>query len=288
MSPFPRTRIAGILSLGLVLLGAPGAMASGPRPDAEIRIGNGQDVGDGVYSPIDQAVSGTGTVGDKLTFWITIGNDGFPADSFKVKRSGFFHFGYRVRYYDASGSDVTGKVNVGSFTTPSLENGEKYVMRATVKIRSAAPEDSIVTRQITVSSVLYPSIKDTVRFTAALNGVPNLTVSPGETDDGIFYDFVFGIAPSGVSQVFTLSNGGTGPTDVLGFNISGSGFALGTDTCTGAVLAANGTCSFRVEFVPPPGCDLDPFIQLYQVSGGIPPTTAYFDLYTRATCPPVF
>ena len=53
-------------------------------------------------------------------FWISIQNDGVAADTFKVKRSGFFHDGYKVRYIDANGVDVTGKVNVGSFTTPPL------------------------------------------------------------------------------------------------------------------------------------------------------------------------
>ncbi len=138
------------------------------QPDASIRLGSGSYVGENIVLPLEQAVNGTGDIGDKLTFWIKIKNAGALADSFKVKRSSGFTNGYRVRYYNAAGRDVTGQVTVGSFTTPSLDNGEAYVMRATVKVRSLATEGSLTSRLITVSSVNAPALKDAVRFTASL------------------------------------------------------------------------------------------------------------------------
>jgi VCBS repeat-containing protein len=166
-----RTRIAGILTVGLLLLGAPAALASGPWPDAQIRLGSDPYVGNGIHNTnaIDQAVTGFGDVGEKLTFWISVGNDGFANDSFTVKRLGLFNSGYRVRYYNAAGTDVTGQVNAGTFTTPQMATGAEYVMKATVKVRSLATACSSVTRLITISSVTYSGVKDAVRFTAGLD-----------------------------------------------------------------------------------------------------------------------
>jgi len=180
MALVTRARIAGILAICLLMLGAPGALA-GPtpifQPDAQIR--RGSDVsytGANIYYPIFQGVGNNGVVGQKLTFVILIENDSCCAlfDSFKVKRLGFFNEGFRVRYYDAANNDVTGQVNTGTFTTPVLDSGEQYLMSATVKIRPQATAcSSPVQRTITVTSVsnsvaYHFVVKDAVTFTVGL------------------------------------------------------------------------------------------------------------------------
>ena len=172
MALVSRTRIAGILAISLLILSAPGAMAgTNYQPDASIRLGSGPYVGESVFNldASGQSATGGGLVGEKLTFWIKIRNVGALADTFKVKRSSGYTNGYRVRYYNAGGTDVTGQVTVGSFTTPSLNTGDEYVMRATVKIKSWATEGSFTSRLITVSSVHLPEAKDAVRFTGELD-----------------------------------------------------------------------------------------------------------------------
>ena len=169
-----RARIAGILAICLLMLGAPGALAGAAYShDASIRVGNGAYVGEGFVNldATNQSVSNGGVVGDKLTFWIKIHNSGQYADSYKVRRSAGYNNGYRVRYYNTEGTDVTGKVTLGSFTTPSLLTGQEYVMRATVKVRSLATEGSFTSRLITVSSVHNPSARDAVRFTGELSWI---------------------------------------------------------------------------------------------------------------------
>jgi hypothetical protein len=141
------------------------------QPDAQIRLGGSPYIGNDIYG-LDlgsQALSGHGAVGDRLTFGILIENDGLLAGSFTVKRTGHFQDGYRVRYYDAANVDVTGMVNSGKFTTPSLAPGTDYTMRAVVKIRSLATVCSSVTRLITVTSTNDAGVKDAVRFVASLD-----------------------------------------------------------------------------------------------------------------------
>ncbi len=141
------------------------------QPDALIRLGSGSYVGDNIFNldATDQAVFNSGLVEQKRTFFIKIENNAVGTDSFKVKRSAGFTNGYRVRYYDEANNDVTGKVTVGSFTTPPLGLGGEYVMRVTVKIRTLATPCSFTSRLITVSSVANPDAKDAVRFTVELD-----------------------------------------------------------------------------------------------------------------------
>ncbi len=187
-----RARIAGILAIFLLMISAPGALAgTNYQPDASIRLGSGSYVGENMFLPQEQAVSGTGDMGDRLTFWVKIKNVGALADSFRVGRSAGYNDGYKVRYKDANGVDVTGKVNVGGFTTPSLFSGQEYVMRATVKVRSLATVGSSTSRLLTVSSVNVPAAQDAVRFTGGLEE-PLLSLNWTGSDDNQAYATITG------------------------------------------------------------------------------------------------
>jgi len=242
--------------------------------------------GDNIFNTTatDQAVSNTGVVDQKLTFFIKIQNKAVGTDSFKVKRSSGFTDGYRVRYYDAANNDVTGRVSKGTFTTPSLGPSAEYVMHATVKVRSLATLCSFTSRRITVSSASNSNVRDAVRFTAALApGCPDISVSPGQLNDVDSYHYDFAGQAAGATQTFTIKNEGTGTSEVLGFSMSGTGFAFSTDTCTGGVLAAGGTCTFAMTFTPA-ACQA-PFVMDIGVAGGVPPTIQYLELILIASCP---
>ena len=177
MTFMARARIAGLVAIGLLSLVTPVVNASPLySPDAEIRTGSGSYVGYGIVNKTatNQTVTNSALVDQKLTFWIRITNGGALTDSFKVRRSCCFHEGYRVRYYDANGTDVTGKVTAGSFTTPVLAaDGGQYEMRATVKVRSLAAPGSFVNRLMTVTSVGNSTLKDAVRLIAGVSDPPN-------------------------------------------------------------------------------------------------------------------
>ncbi len=172
MSRLPRARIAGILAPCLLLLSATGALAGtvvpNYQPDAQIALSSPSSfVGDNIYNAdaSGQQVSGFGPVGSITPIYVLIENDGALLDSFKVSRSSGYTSGFRVRYYDINGTDVTGRVNVGSFTTPALASGADYVMKVKVKVRPGAAPCAQTSRLITVRSVGDSSFKDAVRFT---------------------------------------------------------------------------------------------------------------------------
>ena len=173
-----RIRMAGALAICLVLLSSLGAQADSDEPhaipDAQIRRGDSVFVGYGILNSdaSSQQVNRSGIPGRTRRFYIRIQNAGsVPAtDGFKVKRSGSFQAGYKVRYFDATNRDVTGMVNKGIFTTPALAPGAKYRMRATVKLLPGATVGSNVTRLITFSDPTNASVNDAVRFTVARPG----------------------------------------------------------------------------------------------------------------------
>jgi hypothetical protein len=140
------------------------------QPDARIGIAVGDYHGDNIYDTdgVGQQEGSGGPVKSRIVFYVSVQNDGLVSDSFTVKRSGLFVDGYRVRYYNANGIDVTGKINSGSFTTPSLAPGADYVIRVVAKINSQATPCSSVTRLVTVSSVGDSGVTDVIRFTALI------------------------------------------------------------------------------------------------------------------------
>ncbi len=189
-----------------------------------------------------------------------------------------------MRYYDAAGTDVTGKVNAGTFTTPELAlGGQKYVMRATVKVRSMATEGSSTTRLLTVSSVNAPAFRDSVRFMAALDfpSDARVTLSPADvvgTDD---YQYWFPTGEFDGQATFTLLNEGTGPSGVLFVSVAAPGrFGLSNDACTGESLPAAGSCSFRVNYGAPTDC-VTAFLGDVTVFGG---SEEYLHLQLVAVC----
>ena len=113
-------------------------------------------------------------------------------------------------------------------------------------------------------------------------GCPDITVSPGQLNTGDSYSYDFAGQGFGATQTFTLKNEGTGTSEVLGFSMSGTGFAFSADTCSGGALPAGGTCTFRMTFTP--GACQAPFLMDIGVTGGVPPTIEYLELILIASC----
>jgi hypothetical protein len=90
--------------------------------------------------------------------------------------------------------------------------------------------------------------------TVALSGTataPAITVSPSTVDFGIVT-----VASSSGPSTVTVTNTGTAPLSVTGLSLTGvnaGDYALGTDTCSGASVAPNASCTFQATFTPSAG-----------------------------------
>ena len=69
--------------------------------------------------------------------------------------------GYKVRYYRNS-TEITSQVVAGTFTTPQLKPGYRYVIEAWVKVTDSAGPS--VSRLVTIKSVGDTSKVDAVMF----------------------------------------------------------------------------------------------------------------------------
>jgi hypothetical protein len=135
------------------------------KPDGRIRLGSGKFVGDNVYNANGAGQSRTGSAarGRRITFGISIQNDGAGADRFRVKATGTAASDYTVKYFRGT-RDITAAIVVGSYRTPSLAPGAAYLITARVTVRSTAAVGSRVTRLVTITSAGDSARKDAVKF----------------------------------------------------------------------------------------------------------------------------
>lgn len=137
------------------------------QPDAWIRKGTKAFVGQDIYNTdgTDQARTGKAYRGGTITFGIQIQNDG-AADCFTVEATGAATTMYNVRYY-RGGTEITAAVVAGTYTTPVLAPGAKFLITAKVKVKQSATVGSSVTRLVTITSVENPAKQDAVTFTGS-------------------------------------------------------------------------------------------------------------------------
>ena len=135
------------------------------QPDGRIRKGSGAFVGNNIYNTdgTGQTRTGSAARGSTITFGISIQNDGKVSDLFKLAATGAATTMYRVRYFRGT-TEITAAVVAGTYQTPSLAPGAKYLITAKVKVKSSATVGSSVTRLMTISSVADPAKVDAVRF----------------------------------------------------------------------------------------------------------------------------
>ena len=138
------------------------------QADGRIRKGGGAYVGNNVYNDdgAGQARSGSAAPGSKVTFSISIQNDGDFADRFDVHATGSASSMYAVTYWRGT-TNITSAVVAGTYRTASLAPGDSTVIKAKVKVKASATGGSSVTRLVTISSVAEPRRLDAVTFTGA-------------------------------------------------------------------------------------------------------------------------
>jgi len=96
-----------------------------------------------------------------VVFRIKIQNDGNAIDRFSVSATGRTE-GYTVRFFHGT-TDITRLVKTGTYRTPFLAPGARYVIKARVKPNVPSDGDK-TTRLVTITSGADPTTKDAVKL----------------------------------------------------------------------------------------------------------------------------
>lgn len=139
-----------------------------PKPDGLIAKGvAGTAVGNDIYNTTaaGQAVAGSAKARKRLTFVITVSNDGPATSRLRVQAAGSSP-GFGVKYLSGS-TDVTADVVAGTFLSGMLAAGQSEVLIAKVTVKSTAAVGASTSRLVTISGgpVSAPLV-DAVKFTA--------------------------------------------------------------------------------------------------------------------------
>jgi ABC-type sugar transport system substrate-binding protein len=122
---------------------------------------------------------------------------------------------------------------------------------------------------------------------------PDLTLSPGThavplmNDPAKQYSYDLGRSAH-ATQTFTVTNDAPGTSGRLGVTGGDPNFLLENDTCSGATLAPDGTCTFAVAYTAPPGCTSGGLVGPAAVAifGGDPSLPRHdIDLSVSGHCP---
>ncbi|HUS21258.1 MAG TPA: hypothetical protein VMZ66_04510 [Aeromicrobium sp.] len=137
------------------------------KPDGRIRKGSGTLGGNNIYNTtgLNQTRSGSTTVGNTITFTISIQNDGTGAGRFGVAATSSGNVNFQVKYFRGT-TEITSAVVAGTYTTGSVGVGNSIAITAKVKVVPAVIVGSPTTRLITITSLADASKIDAVKFTA--------------------------------------------------------------------------------------------------------------------------
>ena len=132
------------------------------QADAQLSLGNGSFVGDGIYNltGAGQTVTIRQTRGTTRSFRVRVQNDGVGADAFTVPGAGSSS-GFQVTYAMGS-TDVTSRVTSGTFRTVVLAPGASATLSLSVKVPSSTPHGRVKNILVVATSTSLASSKDAV------------------------------------------------------------------------------------------------------------------------------
>jgi hypothetical protein len=180
MSPFrPRIGIAALVALLLITLSAGPVAAAKYQPDGRIRLVKLVRLWNGEVTQLNSSLKGNNiynTTGKGQTvkwasysttpegystrhvFAISLQNDGSRSDRFTVRATGTGLTKSTVKYFRGT-TNITSAVVAGTYRTPTLAAGEKYVIKATV-----TNTHDVGYRLVRATSIGNSSMVDAVRF----------------------------------------------------------------------------------------------------------------------------
>ena len=97
-----------------------------------------------------------------MTFYIKIQNDGSVSDSFTLRNFWTTAAGVTTRYYKGT-TEITSKINAGTYVTPSLAPGASLTIKAVVNV-GAGPSGPGTMRLVRISSRKDAAKVDSVEF----------------------------------------------------------------------------------------------------------------------------
>ena len=135
------------------------------RPDAQLRLGAGPFIGNGVYNPTgaSQARSTTVPANGTATFTVRVQNDGNVQDDLTVLGQGTTSR-YTVTYKDGP-TNVTAAVLAGTYAIDDLGPGSTHDLTVTIKAKAGTPVNNLIGRLVTVTSAGDTTKKDAVKAT---------------------------------------------------------------------------------------------------------------------------
>ncbi|MEP7379198.1 MAG: hypothetical protein ABI725_06490 [Chloroflexota bacterium] len=146
-------------------------LEGGYLPDGRIRKGSGAFVGNDIYDPVGYRPTGyrqakivTALPGQTLTFGISVQNDSAVyADSFTILATGTTNDGFSVAFFKGT-TNITDAVAAGTFATPILAPGAKYLITAKVMLKRTTRVSSGAWRLVMITSTGDATRQDAVVF----------------------------------------------------------------------------------------------------------------------------
>jgi hypothetical protein len=179
----------------------------------------------------------------------------------------------------------SGTVNLSiSTATISGTNASDFAKSADTCTGATVTPNSTCTVSVTFTPSSAGSLSASLDFTDNASGSPQTVILTGT---GVGAAPVAGVSPSSVtfsnqnvgttsaSQSITLSNTGNAALNISTVTISGtnsSDFAKSADTCTGAAVAPNNTCTVSVTFTPSATGSRSASLNFTDNAGGSPQT----------------
>jgi hypothetical protein len=137
------------------------------RADAHVRRSNDRTfVGDNIVNTTGQGQTRAKGIarGSSATFYVRVQNDGSVADTFTVRGQGT-NRNFTVRYYQGQ-TDVTARLQAGTYQTASLNPGATAALRVVITAKATAVRNAVVTSTVTVTSQGRPAAVDVVKMAA--------------------------------------------------------------------------------------------------------------------------
>jgi len=136
------------------------------KPDGAIKKGSaGTYIGGNIYSAsaTNEGLTAQKAAGTKVTFYISIQNDGSVSDTFTLRNFWSTSTGISTRYYKGA-TEITSKLAAGTYVTPTLAPGSSTTIKAVVTVGTGISGAS-TGHLIRISSNKDASKVDAVRFT---------------------------------------------------------------------------------------------------------------------------
>ena len=208
-----------------------------------------------------QVVTPSGTLSSNVNFVVLGSNSTAPAAEVAPGRLAFGN--QSLETTSASQPVTLSNTGNAALTITSIATSANFAESDNCAGSVAA--NSSCTINVTFTPTATGTLNGTLTITDNSNGVAGTTQTVSLTGTGVAPAPVAGISPSSLtfsnqsvgttsaSQPVTISNTGNAALNISAVTISGtnpSDFAKSADTCTGATVAPNNTCTVSVTFTP--------------------------------------